>query len=388
MATTSLKTGDPAADDISPDDSASNVAGTTHTSTRYVMDTQRMAAAAEVERLLQEEHRLEMTVAEIQDENDLAEMEEENQRRRLKHEEEARQREVENRRQEMALESERAARARRRRLRQAEMSMKEFRARNEALQEQEAEKGSTVSRRSVARSATSVSYKDAREPQGVKAVVEDAREGSDETVREVIVAEKGKGVSKPTSSEVPPVTPAGVQRRRGGDAVNVPETAKTDRKFSSTQLPEKQWLNDCLMSFNMSPLVATARKPEKEIQHKRRATATFNPEIIMKENRATVTTTAATITTTTVSAPSATYLLRAYGDRQGDFWRDRDVGDASPLTSQMGYQPPTSRFETVQTGELASAIQKLASANELSQLPRTELITFDGSSKNYQRLCG
>ena len=76
-------------DEITPDDSVSYVSGATHTSTRYVHELQQRAEAA---RILEEEHKLEMTIADIEDDNHLAEMQEK-------------------------LETERAARARRRRLR-------------------------------------------------------------------------------------------------------------------------------------------------------------------------------------------------------------------------------------------------------------------------------
>ena len=116
MSTVSTKTTD--VDNITPDDSASNVSGTTHTSTRYVLEAQQRAAAEAKAQLLAEQHELEMTIAEIEDENYLAELQERNQDRHRKLELAERE-----------LETERAARARRRRLKQAEMSMLQFKAR-------------------------------------------------------------------------------------------------------------------------------------------------------------------------------------------------------------------------------------------------------------------
>ena len=135
-------------DDITPDNSASNVSGTTHTSTRYVLEAQQRAAAEARVKLLAEQHQLEMTIAEIEDENYLADR---HQKLELA---------------ERKLETERAARARRRRLKQAEMSMLEFKARAAALtggdnRQQIAE--SQVSRATTRISITSGSYKDATE---------------------------------------------------------------------------------------------------------------------------------------------------------------------------------------------------------------------------------
>ena len=78
-------------DKIILEHSAKYVSGATHTSTRYVHELQQRAEAA---RILEEEHKLEMTIADIKDDIHLAEMQEK-------------------------LETERAVRARR--LRQAEM---------------------------------------------------------------------------------------------------------------------------------------------------------------------------------------------------------------------------------------------------------------------------
>ena len=146
MSTVSTKTTD--VENITPDDSASNVSGTTHTSTRYVLEAQQRAAAEAKAQLLAEQHELEMTIAEIEDENYLADR---HQKLELA---------------ERELETERAARARRRRLKQAEMSMLEFKARAAALtggnnRQQMAE--SQVSRATARNSITSGSYKDATE---------------------------------------------------------------------------------------------------------------------------------------------------------------------------------------------------------------------------------
>ena len=116
MSTVSTKTTD--VDNITPDDSASNVSGTTHTSTRYVLEAQQRAAAEAKVQLLAEQHQLEMTIAEIEDENYLAELQERNQDRHRKLELAERE-----------LETERAARARRCCVKQAELSMQEFKAR-------------------------------------------------------------------------------------------------------------------------------------------------------------------------------------------------------------------------------------------------------------------
>ena len=144
MSTVSAKTTD--VDNITSDECASNVSGTTHTSTRYVLEAQQRAAAEAKIQLLAEQHELEMTIAEIEDENYLADR---HQKLELA---------------ERELETERAARAKRRRLKQAEMSMLEFKARAAAITgssnlQQSAE--SQVSRATTCKSLTSGSYKDA-----------------------------------------------------------------------------------------------------------------------------------------------------------------------------------------------------------------------------------
>ena len=124
-------------DDISPDDSASNVSGTTHTSTRYVLEAQQRAAAEAKVKLLAEQHQLEMTIADMEDENYLADR---HQKLELA---------------EREFETVRAAR--RRRLKQAEMSMLEFKAWAAAFtgsnnRQQSAE--SQVSRATICKSLT------------------------------------------------------------------------------------------------------------------------------------------------------------------------------------------------------------------------------------------
>ena len=155
MSTVSTKTTD--VDNITPDDSASNVSGTTHTSTRYVLEAQQHAAAEAKIQLLAEQHQLEMTIANIEDENNLAEQQKRNHNRHRRHELAERE-----------LETERAACARRRPLKQAEMSMLEFKARTAAItgsndRQQSAE--SQVSRATTCKSLTSGSYKDAKQQQ-------------------------------------------------------------------------------------------------------------------------------------------------------------------------------------------------------------------------------
>ena len=154
MSTVSTKTTD--VDNITPDDSASNVSGTTHTSTRYVLEARQRKAAEEEAKRLEEKHHLEMTIAEIEDENYLAELQEKNQDRlrKVEHEKRRKQKQLEDDEDEVrrlkaeadqALETERAARARRRRLRQAEMSMQIFNARTSVTGDRKTE--SLVSRR-------------------------------------------------------------------------------------------------------------------------------------------------------------------------------------------------------------------------------------------------
>ena len=88
-----------------------------------------------------------------------------------------------------------------------------------------------------------------------------------------------------------------------------------EKKFSSTSIPDRQWINDYLQTLNMSPLpgheaLSSTLRPV--------TTSTNSDEIIMKGNRTSSsndTTTSATYASTTVTTcPN----LRVFGDRQNE----------------------------------------------------------------------
>ena len=287
-------------DEITPDDSVSYVSGATHTSTRYVHELQQRAEAA---RILEEEHKLEMTIADIEDDNHLAEMQEK-------------------------LETERAARARRRRLRQAEMSMREFQAMHKGMRNKMQCKQETTDE-------------------------EDETIHGDQTVAECTTdkAQEKMGVSEPDNA-----------------------------RMNSEEVTDREWVNKTLQTLNMSPLVKVS-KPE--LSSTLRPIATTKQEIIMKGNLAT--TTSAPVTTTATQ-------YKVYGD---DFAEGIVFGQYQSLYTgrneqrQVSYQQPAVTFNNPplsnQQYEMAEAIKQLASSNEMARLPKSEIISFDGSSKNYQR---
>ena len=112
-------------------------------------------------------------------------------------------------------------------------------------------------------------------------------------------------------------------------------------------------------------------------------TSTNSDEIIMKGNRAPTSnaiTTSATYTTATVTTRPN---LRVFGDRQ------HEAPGFESHNRQVGYlpyvQPMNNTIQGHQSNDIALAIQQLASSNEIASLPKSELLTFDSSSKNYNR---
>ena len=308
-------------DEITPDDSVSYVSGAIHTSTRYVHERQQRAEAA---RILEEEHELEMTIADIEDDNHLAEMQEK-------------------------LETERAARARRRRLRQAEMSMRKFRAMHKGMSSKIECNQETTSVVSSVRGNT-------------QRVLSDDKENTDE--------------GDETVYENQTVTKCRTDREQENIVASEPE----NRRRNSDEFTDKEWVNKTLQTLNMSPLVKVSRPA---LSSTLRRITTTKQEIIMKGNLA-----------TTTSAPviTASTQYRVYGDDDAE----RPVfGQYQPFYAgkndlrQVDYQPPTVTFNNPplsnQQSEMAEAIKQLASSNEMARLPKSEIISFNGSSKNYQR---
>ena len=151
----------------------------------------------------------------------------------------------------------------------------------------------------------------------------------------------------------------------------------TEKKFSSTSIPDRQWINDHLQTLNMSPLpgheaLSSTLKPVR--------TSTNSDEITMKGNKAPTSnaiTTSATYTSATVTTRPN---LRVFGDRQ------HEAPGFESHNRQVGYlpyvQPMNNTIQGHQSIDIALAIQQLASSNEIASLPKSELLTFDSSSKN------
>ena len=290
MSTVSTKKTD-VEDEITPDDSVSYVSGATHTSTRYA-------------RILEEQHELEMTIADIEDDNHLAEMQEK-------------------------LETERAARARRRRLRQAEMSMRKFQAMH---------KGNTMRRLCEEKETT---------------------DDGEETIHE-----------NQTVAE------CRIDKAQGNIGVSEPDHTR----INSDEITDREWVNKTLQTLNMSPLVKVS-KPE--LSSTLRPIATTKQEIIMKGNL---------VTTTSAPMTTAATQYRTYGDDYTErpvFGQYQSLYTGRSEQRQVGGQQPTVTFNNPplsnQQYDMAEAIKQLASSNEMARLPKSEIISFDGSSKNYQR---
>ena len=75
-------------------------------------------------------------------------------------------------------------------------------------------------------------------------------------------------------------------------------------------------------------------------------------------------------------------LVQAQQNRHGD--ANRNVGFREPVSNIIA-RTPQSINQLDPTAQLASAIQMLASTNEVTQLPKSELMTFTGCAKDYKR---
>ena len=277
-------------DEITPDDSVSYVSGATHTSTRYVHELQQRAEAA---RILEEQHELEMTIADIEDDNHLAEMQEK-------------------------LETERAARARRRRLRQAEMSMRKFQAMH---------KGNTMRRLCEEKETTDDGEETIHENQ---------------TVAECRIdkAQENNGVSEPDHTRI-----------------------------KSDEITDREWVNKTLQTLNISPLVKVS-KPE--LSSTLRPIATTKQEIIMKGNL---------VTTTSAPMTTAATQYKSYGDDYTErpvFGQYQSLYTGRSEQRQVGCQQPTVTFNNPplsnQQYDMTETIKQLASSNEMARLPKSDII--------------
>ena len=371
-------------DDISPDDSASNVSGTTHTSTRYVHDAQKRAAAEAAARLLEEKHQLEMTIVELEDENYLAEIQEKNKARlrKLDLEKQRKQRRIQEEEEETRrlqeeadreLETERAARARRRRMKQAEMSMKEFQARANALtgkaESNQNEIQSMVSSVTARNSIASVLFKHATDETKNQELTNE----SEETIKDCTAMEGGAGPTK---------IGMGVSKLDVNHALQTEQV--TQNQFSSTSIQDRRWLNEHLQTLDMSPLASTSRKEKKPFSTLQPTTS--SNEIIMKGNLA-ATTTSAPTTTTYATVTASSRPLQIHGNRFNENVQAGTQMLQAVSNQQTGYLPPLQHQSApaIPQNEIATAIQQLASSNEIASLPKSELLTFDSSSKNYNR---
>ena len=165
------------------------------------------------------------------------------------------------------------------------------------------------------------------------------------------------------------------------DAAPTPDTGQ----FASTSLPNRVTSQPTLLLI--SPVIPTTNLAAM-LSSTTRPTTTKSQEIIVKGNRGQP---AVSYTTTTTSIHTAVSAATMY----------RNYGDANNFVPQQGYQPPVDTRLQINTGyappvfnrlnandsssQIASALERLALTNEAALLPKSEMIHFDGDSKNYQR---
>ena len=168
-------------------------------------------------------------------------------------------------------------------------------------------------------------------------------------------------------------------------------------RFNSTTLP--QMVTNLSETLYASPMPsARALKPPESTPVKRPL------EVIMKgTRRSTVPCSAATTIDTGAMITTAAPTYKSFGDDDGiklntDYQRYLD----SQPKQQVGYVPPVSNPLTPAlhthamnipspsicdetSRQIASALEKIASTNENSLLPKTTIIQFDGTAKTYHR---
>ena len=110
---------------------------------------------------------------------------------------------------------------------------------------------------------------------------------------------------------------------------------------------------------------------------------TTTDEISLERNGAITSNAIITSATHTTATITSRPNFRVFGDRQHEA---QYLGTHQRQVGYLPYNVPTSNAsQGNQNNDIALAIQQLASSNEIASLPKSELLTFDSSSKNYNR---
>ena len=347
------------ADDVLPEESASNVSRASTANTHHVRSSRRAAAAAKY-RIMQQQLELERSIAELEAKDKLAELE----RAQLKMERARIEEE-----QALALARDRTYRKIQRR--KMQMSLKDLSAASEAVDD--------VNSDAMLNCASQVSKTSIR-------ITTDVLQDREETVQE----NEELLISAPITSHINKTNVL-------GPSLSVPEVhypasfavATSSSVFASTSIATSTAfkVHDFLNSLTLSPLISgpSPERPSSTV-HRPVATTTASSEYSrdttdLNLNRTIFQPRSAALSTTTtapVGPPVTTQQYRLYGDGERTVnFREPYYDTNVPQQAQHTQSDPGT--------DLAAAISKLAVANQASMLPKSEIIKFDGSARNFQR---
>ena len=386
-------------DEIQPNDSASNVTGATNTSTMWVKAAQERAAAEANVDYIRRTMNLEETLAEIADEETDAKLREAEMKMIHAREQQEQALHRARREEEYALEEARKKAEREKRRRRAEMSMREIRALQDAETARRKEElarsnASSVVSKSTARrrSVTSGIYHDASEvftrnidETSVKQrVTEDNKTVCEEQESSVLTPVTSKNVIMTTTKNSPvesdcssnvsvrrPVMTNVQNTKRVLTSTQAASTGQSRMPPASMDMSSVKKVNQYLARENFAsrsvqidetPLSSTLRQDA----------ATFIPRRNEQLQRP------------PTSMPAATTTARSAQMQVPRQDGDRTVGFREPI-SNIANVSPLSYASMDPTAQLANAIDKLAITTETSQLPKSEIISFSGSAKDYKR---
>ena len=385
MAAASIPVTEDIVDDVDPDESVSNVSGATNTSTMYVRQSRRQAAFAAKQKIRrQQQLHLERSLAEIENEEMLVDIE----RRQ-------RENQLEQDRLQLQVEKQRAELSMRRKI--MEISMREINAEAETADQEEEvdailkETLSQVGNKNT-ESEMSGPYHDASNvlPGTNESNETESSLDQEETVREdpsammqaLVTSTSAAAIPRPSQS-FPATSVVPTDRQNIGLSTSSTLAATTTsvssgiNRLASTSLAATchSKVNDYLNTISLSPLLSSASpermsstlRPSKTIQHEHNVTTggpltvQTNPTINTKWNPV-------------VSAGN----YRLFGDGE------RTVNFREPLyDTNVPRKPPEATGSAHE--ELAQAMKRLAVANEAVMLPKSEILRFDGSARNFQR---
>ena len=385
-------------DEIQPNDSASNVTGATNTSTMWVKAAQERAAAEANVDYIRRTMNLEETLAEIADEETDAKLREAEMKMIHAREQQEQALHRARREEEYALEEARKKAEREKRRRRAEMSMREIRALHDAETARRKEElarsnASSVVSKSTARrrSVTSGIYHDASEVFGRnidETSVKQRETDEDNTVCE----ERDSLVMDPVTSKNSIIATVRNSPAESDCSTNIsvrqPVMAhvQTKKVLTSTQAASTVQKEIVPTSINMSSVkkvnqyLARENFASRSVQIDetplsstlRQDAATFIPRRNDQMQRP------------PTSIPTAATTARSAQMQVPRQDVDRTVGFREPI-SNIANVSPLSYASMDPTAQLANAIDKLAITTETSQLPKSEIISFSGSAKDYKR---